>query len=65
MLSVFDLLAAKTIDLDLSAYLTMCWYLTRTVIKKIEPKLNNYMAEPGYVSACRDFLKKLLPERVP
>jgi len=30
--------------------------------KKIEPKVNNYVAEPDYVSACRDFLKKVLPK---
>lgn len=30
--------------------------------KKIEPKVNNYMAEPDYVSACRDFLKKMTPK---
>ena len=29
---------------------------------KIEAKVNNYMAEPGYVSACRDFLKKMAPK---
>ena len=27
--------------------------------KIIEPKVNNYIAEPDYVSACRDFLKKI------
>lgn len=27
--------------------------------KKIEPKVNNYVAEPDYVRACRDFLKKI------
>ena len=30
--------------------------------KKIEPKVNNYMAEPDYVSACREFLKKMAPK---
>ena len=30
--------------------------------KKIELKVNNYMAEPDYVSACRDFLKKMAPK---
>ena len=30
--------------------------------KKIEPKVNNYMAEPDYVSVCRDFLKKNAPK---
>ncbi len=30
--------------------------------KKIEPKVNNYMAEPDYVSACRDFLRKTTPK---
>jgi len=29
---------------------------------KIEPKVNNHMAEPDYVSACRDFLKKVSPK---
>jgi hypothetical protein len=29
---------------------------------KIEPKVNNYVAEPDYVSACRDFLKKIAPK---
>ena len=30
--------------------------------KKIEPKVNNHMAEPDYVSACREFLKKMTPK---
>jgi hypothetical protein len=30
--------------------------------KKIEPKVNNYMAEPDYVIACREFLKKNAPK---
>ncbi len=30
--------------------------------KKNEPKVNNYMAESDYVSACRDFLKKIAPK---
>lgn len=29
--------------------------------KKIEPEVNNYMAEPDYVGACRDFLRKMAP----
>ncbi len=29
---------------------------------KIEPKVNNYVAEPDYVSACREFLKKMAPK---
>jgi hypothetical protein len=31
--------------------------------KKIEPTVNNYMAEPDYVCACRDFLKKIAPKK--
>ncbi len=27
--------------------------------KKIVPQINNYVVEPDYVSACRDFLKKM------
>jgi hypothetical protein len=38
MLSVFDLLDAKTLDLDLAAYPTMCWYLTRAIIKRLSQK---------------------------
>jgi len=30
--------------------------------KKIEPKVNNYMAEPDYVSACLEFLNKIAPK---
>jgi len=30
--------------------------------KKIDPKVNNYVVEPDYVSACRDFLKKMSPK---
>jgi len=30
--------------------------------KKIEPKVNNYMAGPDYISACRNFLKKMVPK---
>lgn len=30
--------------------------------KKIETKVNNHMVEPDYVSACRDFLKKITPK---
>jgi hypothetical protein len=29
---------------------------------KIDPKVKNYMAEPDYVSACRNFLRKTAPE---
>lgn len=29
--------------------------------KKIEPQLKNYMAEPDYVDACRDFLNQMAP----
>ena len=30
--------------------------------KKNEPKVNTYMAEPDYVNACRDFIKKIAPK---
>jgi hypothetical protein len=30
--------------------------------KKIDPKVKCHMAEPDYVSACRDFLKKMSPK---
>ena len=30
--------------------------------RKIEPKVNNYVAEPDYVRACREFLKKITPK---
>ncbi len=30
--------------------------------KKIGPKVSNYVAEPDYVGACRDFLKKVAPK---
>jgi len=30
--------------------------------KKIDPKVINYVAEPDYVSACRDFLKRIAPK---
>ena len=29
---------------------------------KIVPQVNNYVVEPDYVSACRDFLKKMSPK---
>jgi hypothetical protein len=31
--------------------------------KKLEPKVNNYVAEPDYVGACRDFLEQMAPEK--
>lgn len=33
-----------------------------TKSKEIEPNGNNFIAEPDYVSACRDFLKKMAPK---
>ncbi|MDT8301789.1 MAG: hypothetical protein RQ760_09925 [Sedimentisphaerales bacterium] len=30
--------------------------------RKIETKVNNYVVEPDYVSACRDFLKRIAPK---
>jgi len=30
--------------------------------KKVETKINNHMAEPDYVGACRDFIKKIAPK---
>ncbi len=30
--------------------------------KRIDPKVTNHMAEPDYVSACLDFLKKMSPK---
>jgi len=30
--------------------------------KKLEPNGNNFIAEPDYVCACRDFLKNIAPE---
>jgi len=29
---------------------------------KLDPNINNFMAEPDYVRACRDFLKKMAPK---
>jgi hypothetical protein len=31
--------------------------------KKIEPEGSDYMADPDYVSACRDFLEQMEPEK--
>ncbi|MBN1804152.1 MAG: hypothetical protein JW837_02765 [Sedimentisphaerales bacterium] len=56
MLSIFDLLTAKTLDLNLAAY------LMARISRGVSFMVNNFIADSDYVSACRDFLEQMDPK---